>query len=198
MHECNRAHAKERPTLFATSRKSLSVARAPLNWGWWISIAPPFPNEGIKGPLPCTLVPSGIIAAELKLGTNKVVGGYVSEVGFFWRREMRKIATLAIASALSIGTLGLAAAPSEASHRHRDRDGDGISLQFRFGSPYYYGHPYAYGPYRAYPVAPRRHYGAMNAHVAWCYDRWRSYRASDNTYQPYNGPRRECRSPYWG
>ncbi len=35
-----------------------------------------------------------------------------------------------------------------------------------------------------------------NAHIDWCYDRYRSYRASDNTYQPYNGPRRQCRSPY--
>jgi hypothetical protein len=35
-----------------------------------------------------------------------------------------------------------------------------------------------------------------NAHVEWCYNRYRSYRASDNTYQPYNGPRRQCRSPY--
>jgi hypothetical protein len=35
-----------------------------------------------------------------------------------------------------------------------------------------------------------------SAHVDWCYDRYRSYRASDNTYQPYNGPRRQCRSPY--
>lgn len=35
-----------------------------------------------------------------------------------------------------------------------------------------------------------------NSHVSWCYDRWRSYRASDNTYQPYNGPRRACVSPY--
>ncbi|WP_274626837.1 BA14K family protein [Arvimicrobium flavum] len=35
-----------------------------------------------------------------------------------------------------------------------------------------------------------------SAHVRWCYDRWRSYRASDNTYQPYNGPRRQCLSPY--
>ena len=35
-----------------------------------------------------------------------------------------------------------------------------------------------------------------NAHVSWCYDRYRSYRASDNTFQPYNGPRRQCISPY--
>jgi len=35
-----------------------------------------------------------------------------------------------------------------------------------------------------------------NAHVQWCYDRYRSYRASDNTFQPNNGPRQQCRSPY--
>jgi hypothetical protein len=35
-----------------------------------------------------------------------------------------------------------------------------------------------------------------NAHVDWCYNRYRSYRASDNSYQPYNGPRRQCVSPY--
>ncbi|MEP7456155.1 BA14K family protein [Phyllobacterium sp. SB3] len=31
-----------------------------------------------------------------------------------------------------------------------------------------------------------------NSHVQNCYDRYRSYRASDNTYQPTNGPRRQC------
>lgn len=35
-----------------------------------------------------------------------------------------------------------------------------------------------------------------NAHVRWCENRWRSYRAYDNSYQPYNGPRRVCVSPY--
>jgi hypothetical protein len=35
-----------------------------------------------------------------------------------------------------------------------------------------------------------------SAHVNWCYDRYRSYRASDNTFQPYNGPRQQCYSPY--
>lgn len=39
-------------------------------------------------------------------------------------------------------------------------------------------------------------YAAGDAHVRWCYDRYRSYRASDNTFQPYNGPRRQCISPY--
>ncbi|RCS24291.1 BA14K family protein [Phyllobacterium salinisoli] len=35
-----------------------------------------------------------------------------------------------------------------------------------------------------------------NSHVQWCANRYRSYRAYDNTYQPYNGPRRQCYSPY--
>lgn len=35
-----------------------------------------------------------------------------------------------------------------------------------------------------------------NAHTQWCYNRYRSYRAYDNTYQPYSGPRRQCISPY--
>lgn len=38
--------------------------------------------------------------------------------------------------------------------------------------------------------------GGGNSHVQWCYNRYRSYRASDNTFQPYNGPRRQCNSPY--
>ncbi|MDQ0318754.1 hypothetical protein QO002_000892 [Pararhizobium capsulatum DSM 1112] len=33
------------------------------------------------------------------------------------------------------------------------------------------------------------------SHEQWCYNRYRSYRASDNTYQPYYGSRRQCVSP---
>ncbi|PSJ60130.1 BA14K family protein [Kumtagia ephedrae] len=35
-----------------------------------------------------------------------------------------------------------------------------------------------------------------DAHTQWCYNRYRSYRAYDNTFQPYNGPRQQCFSPY--
>lgn len=41
-------------------------------------------------------------------------------------------------------------------------------------------------------VAP----GSVSAHVQWCANRYRSYRASDNTFQPYQGPRQQCVSPY--
>jgi len=44
-------------------------------------------------------------------------------------------------------------------------------------------------------VAPRR-YVSGNSHTSWCYSRYRSYRAYDNTFQPNYGPRRQCVSPY--
>lgn len=34
-------------------------------------------------------------------------------------------------------------------------------------------------------------------HVRWCDRKYRSYDRRSNTFQPYNGPRRECRSPYY-
>jgi hypothetical protein len=39
-------------------------------------------------------------------------------------------------------------------------------------------------------------YQADTAVVAWCTERYRSYRASDNSYQPYIGVRRECEPPF--
>lgn len=33
-------------------------------------------------------------------------------------------------------------------------------------------------------------------HVAWCTDRYRSYRVEDNSYTPYSGGSRECISPF--
>lgn len=46
-------------------------------------------------------------------------------------------------------------------------------------------------------VAPAPVYsGNWSAHVAWCDARYRSYRAYDNTFQPYVGPRKLCDSPY--
>jgi hypothetical protein len=38
--------------------------------------------------------------------------------------------------------------------------------------------------------------GLSAAHYQWCDQRFKSYRASDNSFQPYNGPRRQCISPY--
>lgn len=38
--------------------------------------------------------------------------------------------------------------------------------------------------------------GRADPHLQWCYGKYLSYRSSDNTFQPYNGPRRQCISPY--
>lgn len=35
-----------------------------------------------------------------------------------------------------------------------------------------------------------------NAHLRWCRERYISYRSTDNTFQPHEGPRRACNSPY--
>jgi hypothetical protein len=62
----------------------------------------------------------------------------------------------------------------------------------------YYDAPY-YDPYYHRPpprTYTRRVVPSTSAHVQWCYDRYRSYRAWDNSWQPYHGPRRQCRSPY--
>ncbi|HEV7252318.1 MAG TPA: BA14K family protein [Mesorhizobium sp.] len=81
--------------------------------------------------------------------------------------------------------------------RHRDRDsvialGLGLGVLGALAArPRYYHDDYVY-------VAPKRrvYRSHGNAHVDWCYSRYRSYRAYDNTYQPYHGGRRQCWSPY--
>lgn len=50
-------------------------------------------------------------------------------------------------------------------------------------------------PSRVYRPAPT-YRSAGNAHVDWCYSRYRSYDARTDTFQPYHGPRRYCNSPY--
>ena len=45
-------------------------------------------------------------------------------------------------------------------------------------------------------IANDRAYSGGGSQVNWCANRYRSYRAYDNTYQPYGGPRRQCYSPY--
>ncbi|MDQ0323643.1 hypothetical protein QO002_005850 [Pararhizobium capsulatum DSM 1112] len=39
-------------------------------------------------------------------------------------------------------------------------------------------------------------YYGDGSHANWCHSRYRSYRAYDDTFQPYYGPRRLCISPY--
>lgn len=89
-------------------------------------------------------------------------------------------------------------------HRHGGRryrggyyGGAGLLLGLGLGAPLYGYYDGYYDPYYAPGYyQPRRVYRGGDAHVRWCYARYRSYRASDNTFQPYHGPRRQCRSPY--
>lgn len=71
--------------------------------------------------------------------------------------------------------------------RHRDRGHyrSGPGVYFHFGPP-----PRHYAP------PPPRARGLPVSHLRWCQNRYRSYRAWDNSFQPYHGPRRQCRSPY--
>ena len=65
---------------------------------------------------------------------------------------------------------------------------------------YGYGAQSGWSGYQSH--APKRHkarkqvYAGSNRHLAWCFNRYRSYRLMDNTFQPYHGPRQECLSPY--
>jgi hypothetical protein len=108
--------------------------------------------------------------------------------------------------------------PGHGYYRYRRHYNGGNDFYHQNGNYYYHGHRgyrnYRHG-YRNYngwwfPAgafiagaviggalsnnAPQASYG--NSHVQWCYNRYRSYRAYDNTFQPNYGPRRECNSPY--
>jgi hypothetical protein len=75
-------------------------------------------------------------------------------------------------------------------HHRRHYDRPNASIEFHFGTP-----SYRYYEPRVY-VAPAPRYGLSSAHYRWCEWRYRSYRAWDNSYQPYHGPRARCISPY--
>lgn len=93
----------------------------------------------------------------------------------------------------------------------------GRHFRMHRGNPYYRGHRgyrhrhHGYRYYNGYwfpPSAfiagaiiggaiaapPPRYRG--NAHVRWCRQHYRSYDVRSDTFQPYNGPRRRCVSPY--
>ncbi|MEX3010016.1 BA14K family protein [Hoeflea sp. TYP-13] len=64
----------------------------------------------------------------------------------------------------------------------------------RYG-PSYYGRYYGRLPY--YRPGPRYKTTYRRSHYNYCFSKYRSYRAYDNTFQPYHGPRKACRSPYY-
>ncbi|MBX3531054.1 MAG: BA14K family protein [Rhizobiaceae bacterium] len=118
-------------------------------------------------------------------------------------------ADIALAGAGNIAAPFLQSAPEAAGTalavpvNHRRPRGGG-SITFHFGGPgYYYGPRYYvpryYEPRVYYRRHAPRHYrvAPVSAHVRWCSAKYRSYRAWDNSFQPYRGGRRECVSPYY-
>lgn len=137
--------------------------------------------------------------------------------------SMTSVAAVGTASAAPIQPMKIerpASDVQEVQHRHRH------GYYRYHGRPYYNGHrgyryhrpgwqryngwwfpPAAFvtgaiiGGALATPPPPpppvyQRPRPAGDAHMRWCYDRYKSYRAYDNSFQPYNGPRRQCYSPY--
>lgn len=133
------------------------------------------------------------------------------------KRSLMSLCAAAIAAPLAF-----AAAPVAAQGFALEIGPQGPRIGFYNEGPrvYYNGFPgyshrrHGYRYYRGYwfpeeAFIDRRHTGSIydrdrrghqrdygRSHVEWCYDRYRSYRATDNTFQPYNGPRRQCYSPY--
>lgn len=55
---------------------------------------------------------------------------------------------------------------------------------------------YVPGPLPVAPPYQNRIDALPTAHFAWCQARYRSYRPGDNSFQPFEGPRRACLSPF--
>jgi hypothetical protein len=64
----------------------------------------------------------------------------------------------------------------------------------------YYGGPFiglGFGTGYYYYNQPRYSYRYGNRHVAWCKNRYKSYKPSNNTWVAKSGKVRQCKSPYW-
>ena len=131
---------------------------------------------------------------------------------------MNRVIRNAAVALLSLATVATAVTSAEAGRRERNFVGgvvagiagaaivSGIARAHQpYYAPGYYQQPTYYAPVYAEPrvvyveprrVARRAARRANNAHLDWCFARYRSYDAGSNTYQPYNGPRRQCVSPY--
>src|SRR5262245_4890085 len=114
-------------------------------------------------------------------------------------RELKTtIAYAAIVATMAAGH-ALAGDYSDAWYDQPPLLGTGPGLYYSYHPEHVPGYP---TQFRGYPIPlydiGRRTSATVgdDAHVQWCYGRWRSYRASDNTYQPLLGTRRECVSPY--
>ena len=128
--------------------------------------------------------------------------------------------SFAVPAIIAAGALISGVAPSEAGEPY----GVGVSVTVNVesgnrwhhahhhpwrvtGPQTYYGYHYDHIPGYPVPIFPSHrpplvvqpaapYLVVASGHVEWCYARYRSYRAYDNSFQPYHGPRRQCWSPY--
>lgn len=135
--------------------------------------------------------------------------------------SMKRWAALALASAVVLTSF----VPSQAMPLPTTvitAPSDVTNVDHRRRSPYYYrgyrGYDHRRSGYRYhngywFPLAafaagaiiggaivsspPPRAGGINPRHYQWCANRYRSYDSYSNTFQPYNGPRQRCYSPYY-
>ena len=128
--------------------------------------------------------------------------------------------SFAVPAIIAAAALIFGATPSQAGEPH----GVGVSVTVSVDDGYrgrdhhhhpwrvsgpqtYYGYHYDHIPGYPVPIFPSHrpplvvqpaasYLVVTSAHVDWCHARYRSYRAYDNSFQPYHGPRRQCWSPY--
>ena len=139
-----------------------------------------------------------------------------------FRRGVFRAASAAILAGAAIA----AASPALAGDWRQHRAVEIVRYDHAYGRPWYRQHPWlGTGPglyYSHYPdhvpgyPHPLRglpvpiyevndrlsvpvvleHHHLSGAHVKWCIAHYRSYDVATDTYQPYGGPRRYCRSPF--
>jgi hypothetical protein len=66
-----------------------------------------------------------------------------------------------------------------------------------FGAGALIGGAIASQPRYVEPAPAYRSSGLNPRHYEWCQGRYRSYDSYSNTFQPYNGPRQQCYSPFY-
>lgn len=69
--------------------------------------------------------------------------------------------------------------------------GYGYSFGFNNGYSHGYGKSFGYGK------SIRITKVTWNRHLDWCHSHYKSFRPSDNTFQPFKGPRKVCISPFF-
>jgi hypothetical protein len=120
---------------------------------------------------------------------------------------MNRLLPIICAAALAVTATGATLAPAyaqspSAQQSGFERQGDDVYYNGQRGSrterPGYRQYNGFWFPEAAFAAILGAASGLPSRHVAWCKDRYRSYRVSDNTFQPNNGPRKPCVSPYWG